>query len=126
MASVAIAGLFGCSSESENSTSPLATTVNTQLPGEVLSDEVLSDEVLSDEILSVNKLEAKAHLAKFRRSVVDSRRFKASTSEESENATIEIDSSLQNGNFAVDADVITSRSGKPYIIYNGSITDLMG
>ena len=122
MASVAIDGLFGCSSESENSTSPLATTVNTQLPGEVLSDEVLSDEVLSDEILSVNKLEAKAHLAKFRRSVVDSRRFKASTSEESENATIEIDSSLQNGNFAVDADV-TVEDDSTYTVASAGVED---
>lgn len=105
IATVAVVGLLGCS-ETENSGAPVSVGESTPAVDENSSPSVIEGKsVLSEEILSVNTADAKAHLSKFRRSVVNSRQFKSSTSEESEDATIAIDSSFQNENFAVDATV---------------------
>ena len=86
VASIVIAGLFGCSSESTTSVE----MGNYEAP------------VKSGEVARVSASDAKAHLAMFRHSVVESRQFEST---ENDSASVEIDSTLQNENFAVDADV---------------------
>ena len=86
VASIVIAGLFGCSSESTTSVE----MGNYEAP------------VKSGEVALVSASDAKAHLAMFRHSVVESRQFEST---ENDSASVEIDSTLQNENFAVDADV---------------------
>ena len=63
--------------------------------------------VKSGEVARVSASDAKAHLAMFRHSVVESRQFEST---ENDSASVEIDSTLQNENFAVDADVATIAS----------------
>ena len=58
--------------------------------------------VKSGEVARVSASDAKAHLAMFRHSVVESRQFEST---ENDSASVEIYSTLQNENFAVDADV---------------------
>ena len=85
IASMAMVGLFGCSSESA---APIVGGDFTPVSSE------------NGTLMSVS--EAKAHLAMFRRSVVDTWQFKSA---EEDSASVDIDTTLQNENFAVDADV---------------------
>lgn len=87
VASMAMVGMFGCSSDSTDSKSPVA---------------IEGVEGASGEIALVSASDAKAHMAMFRRSVVDSWQFESA---ESDSASTGVDSVLQNTNFAVDADV---------------------
>ena len=87
VASMAMVGMFGCSSDSTDSKSPVA---------------IEGVEGASGEIALVSASDAKAHMAMFRRSVVDSWQFESA---ESDSASTGVDSVLQNSNFAVDADV---------------------
>ena len=88
VASLAAVGLFGCSSESSESSSVLS----------VSDTEIQSDEIQSGKVVPVNVSDAKAHLARYRHSVVNSWEL-------SDSASVDVDSSLQSDNFAVDADV---------------------
>ena len=84
-------GLFaGCSSDSADSSSPVS----------------LNEKEFSGEYALVDLQDAKTHLARYRRSVVDSWQFDSSSAETSENVALPIDSALQNENFAIDADVV--------------------
>lgn len=83
VASLAAVGLFGCSSESADSASVIS---------------VSDGEIQSGKVVPVNVSDAKAHLARYRHSVVDSWSLTDSSS-------VDVDSSLQSDNFAVDADV---------------------
>ncbi len=83
VASLAAVGLFGCSSESSESSSVLS---------------VSDSEIQSGKVIPVNVSDAKAHLARYRHSVVDSWNL-------SDSASVEVGTSLQGDNFAVDADV---------------------
>lgn len=87
VASMAMVGLFGCSSESTDPSSPVLSGSNGDKSGNVAI---------------VSASEAKAHLAMFRRAPVGSWQF---DSEDSDSVSVKIDSVLQNDNFAVDADV---------------------
>ena len=91
IASMAMVGLFGCSSESTDPSSSLS-----------LGDK----EIKSGEIAYVNVADAKTHLSRYRHSVVNSWQLSDSTSDTSKTASVAIDSTLQNENFAVDADVV--------------------
>lgn len=91
IASMAMLGLFGCSSESTDPSSSLS-----------LGDK----EIQSSEIAYVNVADAKSHLSRYRHSVVNSWQLSDSTSDTSKTASVAIDSTLQNENFAVDADVV--------------------
>ena len=97
--------LFGCSSESTNNPSAAAADDN----GAQIGSLVL-----------VDANDAKAHFARYRRSVVDSRQFEASTSETSEDALVKIDSTLESGNFAVNADV-TVDSDSAYTVASAGV-----
>lgn len=88
VASLAAVGLFGCSSESSETSSVLSVSDN----------EIQSDEIQPSKVVSVNVSDAKAHLARYRHSVVNSWEL-------SDSASVDVDSSLQSDNFAVDADV---------------------
>ena len=90
IASMTLAGLFGCSSESTDVTSPTSISEKTEQ---------------SEGVVLVNAKDAKTHLAMYRRSVVDFRQFEGQVSEDTEGASIDIDSVLQGENFAIDADV---------------------
>ena len=81
--------IAGCSSDSADSSSPVS----------------LNEKENLGEYALVDLQEAKTHLARYRHSVVDSWQFDSSAAETSQNASFKIDSTLQNENFAVDADV---------------------
>ena len=81
--------IAGCSSNSADSSLPVS----------------LAEKEIMGEYALVDLQEAKTHLAKYRHSVVDSWQFDSSAAESSQNASLAIDSTLQNENFAVDADV---------------------
>ena len=83
LASMAAFGLFGCSSESSSSS----------LTGSVSEEQ---------NVIRVNVAEAQTHLAKYRRSVVESWDLSDAASD---SVSVNVDSTLQNDNFAVDADV---------------------
>ena len=83
LASMAMVGLFGCSTESSSSS----------LTGSVSEEQ---------NVIRVNVADAQTHLAKYRRSVVETWDLSGSTADTS---SVEMDSTLQNDNFAVDADV---------------------
>ena len=97
--------IAGCSSSSDDFSSPVSAG---------------DKEVQSEGVAVVNVQDAKAHMALYRRSVVDSRQFEASTSEESENASVQIDSTLQDGNFAVAADV-TVKDDSAYTVASAGV-----
>lgn len=84
-------GLFGCSSESSDASSPVSM-------GETQEPQVRTD----NNVAVMNVQEAKSHLARYRHSVVSSWQ---NDSTATDSAVVEIDSSLQNENFAVDAEV---------------------
>ena len=97
--------IAGCSSNSDDFSSPVSA-----------SDKKAN----SEGIAVVNVQDAKAHMALYRRSVVDSRQFDASTSEELENASVTIDSTLENGNIAVNADV-TVKDDSTYTVASAGV-----
>ncbi len=97
--------IAGCSSNSDDFSSPVSAG-DKQVP--------------SEGIAVVNVQDAKAHMALYRRSVVDSRQFDASTSEELENASVTIDSTLENGNIAVNADV-TVKDDSTYTVASAGV-----
>ena len=83
VASMAMVGLFGCSSETADPSSPISSGNNGSKSGEVTV---------------VSTAEAKAHVAMFRHTVVDSWQV-------SDSASVKVDSTLQGDGFAVNADV---------------------
>ena len=91
IASFAVAGLVGCSSESADPSSPIS-----------LGEK----EIQSSEIAYVNVADAKSHLSRYRHLVVNSWQLSDSISDTSKTASVAIDSTLQKENFAVDADVV--------------------
>lgn len=105
VASMAMTGLFGCSSES---TDPYSSII-----GE--NDAVIGNQAATGEVAVLSAPDAKAHLAMFRRSVVDTWQF-----ESSDSASVEIDSAFQNENFAVDADV-TVEDDSAYTIASAGV-----
>lgn len=105
VASMAMAGLFGCSSESPDT--------YTSVVG--ANDTVIDNQAAAGEVAVLSAPDAKAHLAMFRRSVVDTWQF-----ESSDSASVEIDSTLQNENFAVDADV-TVEDDSAYTIASAGV-----
>lgn len=105
VASMAMTGLFGCSSESTDPYSPII--------GE--NDTVIGNQAATGEVAVLSAPDAKAHLAMFRRSVVDTWQF-----ESSDSASVEIDSAFQNENFAVDADV-TVEDDSAYTIASAGV-----
>ena len=90
VASMAMMSLFGCTSGSDDSSSPVS----------------IGEKESFGEVAVINAVDAKAHLAKYRRSVVDSWILADSASDLSKTAVVAIDSTLQNENFAIDADVV--------------------
>ena len=105
IASMTLAGLFGCSSESTDVTLPTSISEKTEQ---------------SEGVVLVNAQDAKTHLAMYRRSVVDFRQFEDQVSEDTEGASIDIDSVLQSENFAVDADV-TVEDDSAYTIASAGV-----
>lgn len=97
--------LFGCSSEN----APLPSAASAGDNGAQVGELVL-----------VDAQDAKAHFARYRRSVVDSRQFAAPVSESSEDASVKIDSTLENGNFAVNADV-TVKDDSAYTVASAGV-----
>ena len=90
VASMAMMSLFGCTSGSDDSSSPVS----------------IGEKESFGEVAVINAVDAKAHLAKYRRSVVDSWMLADSAADSSKTAVVAIDSTLQNENFAIDADVV--------------------
>lgn len=97
--------IAGCSSNSDDFSSPVSAG---------------DKQVTSEGIAYVNVQEAKAHMALYRRSVVESRQFDAPISEESEKASVTIDSTLENGNIAVNADV-TVKDDSTYTVASAGV-----
>ncbi len=56
-------------------------------------------------VVALSSQDARAHLARYRHSIVDFWQFSESTSENTDGATFGVDSTLKNDNFAIDADV---------------------
>ena len=86
VASMAMLGMFGCSTESSSSS----------LTGSVSEEQ---------NVIRVNIADAQTHLAKYRRSVVESWDLSGSTADSSKTVSVDVDTTLQSDNFAVDADV---------------------
>ena len=86
LASMAMLGMFGCSTESSSSS----------LTGSVSEEQ---------NVIRVNIADAQTHLAKYRRSVVESWDLSGSTADSSKTVSVDVDTTLQSDNFAVDADV---------------------
>ena len=84
VASMAMLGMFGCSTESSSSS----------LTGSVSEEQ---------NVIRVNIADAQTHLAKYRRSVVESWDLSGSTADST--VSVDVDTTLQSDNFAVDADV---------------------
>ena len=84
LASMAIIGMVGCSTESSSSS----------LTGSVSEEQ---------NVIRVNIADARTHLAKYRRSVVESWDLSGPTADST--VTVDVDTTLQSDNFAVDADV---------------------
>ena len=84
LASMAIIGMVGCSTESSSSS----------LTGSVSEEQ---------NVIRVNIADARTHLAKYRRSVVESWDLSDPTADST--VTVDVDTTLQSDNFAVDADV---------------------
>lgn len=92
MVASATFGLFGCSSESADATSSVS-----------VGD--MQEQMGNANIATLSVQDAKAHLARYRHSVVNSWQFENESSEYSDSASVEIDSTLQSEGFAVDAEV---------------------
>lgn len=83
MVASVIFGLFGCSSESADATSSVS-----------VGD--MQEQMGNANIATLSVQDAKAHLARYRHSVVNSWQFENESSEESDSASVEIDSTLQS------------------------------
>lgn len=105
IASFAVVGLVGCSSESTDPSSPIS-----------LGEK----EIQASEVAYVNVADAKSHLARYRHSVVNSWQLSDSISDTSKTASVTIDSTLQKDNFAVDADVVV-KNDSAYTVASAGI-----
>ena len=85
-ASLAMLGLFGCSSETSSSS---------------MTGSVSEEQSTLNNLIRLNTADAQKHLARYRRSVVESWQLSDTMS----TASTEVDTTIQNDHFAIEADV---------------------